>query len=359
MRLKERGIFVKNHVTVGFNYTYKCPLKCNFCANPKSVIGDKEFTSEELTHLVIEFSKHQDVDRFVLTGGEPFLYIKDIIKALKTIRSFGVQQPFRMVTSGYWGNTNKYVEEIIDKLKLLGVDEICLSYDFEHAQYVSSDAIKTILHHAKRVGILTEISGTFWNETDNLESLISISDGTCKRNTLVMPTGRAKSHFQGKKRYNIAPEEKVSCGHPRSYSLSIYPDGEVYPCCAGGFSRDAKLGCGNVYIESPKSIISNVYSNFHVRIAKEIGFDKLYHIIQIKHPEIYDQLINFSDIDSVCQVCESIHSDSDLLKKLTDVYKDMEIDYIISDLENWWDKIEEFTLDQKLKEKPSNESIAQ
>ncbi|MCC3380548.1 hypothetical protein JO375_14030 [Paenibacillus sp. UY79] len=45
-------------------------------------MGDKEFTPEELTHLVIEFSKHKDVEKFVLTGGEPFLFVSEENKVL-------------------------------------------------------------------------------------------------------------------------------------------------------------------------------------------------------------------------------------------------------------------------------------
>jgi MoaA/NifB/PqqE/SkfB family radical SAM enzyme len=339
---------MKNHILVGFNYTYRCPLKCNFCGNPKSVIGENEFTTQNLIELVIKFSNFQEVERFVITGGEPFLYIDDIIKALKIIRENNVTQPFRIVTSGFWATEDDKVEYVLNILKLLGIDEISLSYDYEHAKYVSVKSILRIVKYAQKNGIKIEVSGTFWNENETLDDLIKLNKSVIERNNLVMPTGRAAEFFHQKKRYSYIVKKKSTCGQPFFYSLSIYPDGEVYPCCAGGFSKDAKLSCGNVYKDEINKIISNLYFSFHLRIAKDIGFGKLYELIKEEDQSLFKELINFSEIDTICQICTFIHSNESLMKRLDEIYNKMEIDYLTSDLDNWWKKIEMYNLENNL-----------
>jgi Predicted Fe-S oxidoreductases len=331
---------MRNYAIVGFVYSHRCPLDCNYCCHPKSIVGRTDLTPELVKPVIIEFSKHPDVVRFAFTGGEPFLFIEEIKQIMKDCRSEGVKQPFHIATSGYWATTEEYTAQILKELKSLGLSAICLTYDYEHARNVSPDSILRIVRYGGDLGLRIEIFGTFWNKGERVEHLLPSLEKTFTRSILAMPVGRAKSRFQGTARYNLPKSDKLSCGSPHVYSLSIYPDGEVYPCCAGGFNRQAKLSCGNAFSDTPMSILTSAFTNFHVRIAKEIGFDRLYDRIAISNPELFMSLTPFEAVDSVCQICEKIHADTNLMEHIRSVYEEMEIEYVLTDLEQWWNKLQ-------------------
>jgi MoaA/NifB/PqqE/SkfB family radical SAM enzyme len=287
-----------------------------------------------VTPLVIAFSKVPSVTRFVFTGGDPFLYIEEIIEIMRSSRTAGVTQPFHIVTSGYWAKSDEIVSELLERLKLVGLDALCLSHDHEHARWVPADHIKRIATHSLIHGIAVNVFGIFWNKNEHIEDLLPPLDGVEMFSNVALSIGSARKLYGIGPRYNFPEEKKYSCGRPLSYEVSIYPNGEVYPCCSGGFNKEAKLLCGNAFNDDPAAIIENVYKNFHVRIAKEVGFDKLYERVRETRPDLYGRLPSFAQRDSVCEVCRDLHSSQELQEALTPVYEEMEVDYILDRMES-------------------------
>src|SRR6185312_12642219 len=100
-----RGLSV-NFATVGFIYNYPCPLKCNFCCHTKENVGEGRLHPGNVVPLILDFARYENVRRFAFTGGDPFVYIREILEIMRAARAAGVAQPFHMVTSGYWAKTD-------------------------------------------------------------------------------------------------------------------------------------------------------------------------------------------------------------------------------------------------------------
>lgn len=323
---------MRNYAIVGLIYSQACPLSCNFCCHTKEVVGHGKFSPDLVTPFLLDFSKRPEVIRIAFSGGDPFLFLPDILEIMSRLRSEGVTQPFHMVTSGYWATDLKACEKVLSELSALGMDALDVSYDTEHARFVPRDRIDNISTACHALGIKLEIFGNFWNSAERVEDLLpNLKKFDKMYSNLVMPIGAARVHFKGP-RYQIPEEKKYACGKPGVYDVAIYPDGTVYPCCSGGFNKEAKLECGNVFSDSAEDILRAVFTNFHARIAKEIGFDKLYKYAELVNPELFSRLPKFSDVDSVCEICRDINSNPALRTSLDEIYNELELDYVMKSI---------------------------
>ena len=327
---------MKNYAIVGFIYNHPCPLKCNFCCHTAEVVGPGKLTPEKVAPVIERFAVHDSVVRFAFSGGDPFLFLDEIMLTMKTVREAGVTQPFHMVTSGYWADSDEVAMDILRPLFDLGMDNLCLSFDREHAKYVPVEYIYRIERTCVQLGIKLEVFGVFWDEGDTVEKVAPGLTHAKTYSDLAMPIGAARNLFLEGARYQQADSKKFSCGKPKVYDVAIYPNGDVFPCCSGGFNKEAKLECGNVFRDESSEILNRVFTNFHVRIAKEIGFNRLYDIVREKRPDLYDRLTPFEAVDSVCEICRNIHASEDLRADLREVYEEMEIDYVLSEVDKDW-----------------------
>lgn len=226
--------------------------------------------------------------------------------------------------------------DVLSGLKDLGLDAIKLSYDTEHGRFVSSEQIMAVVRAANTLNLKAEVYATFWDKTETLHDLLPELDGLATIQThVVVPAGRAKQVGTWP-RHDLREELKYSCGEPGYYSIAIYPDGDAYPCCSGDFNKKAKLSCGNINSDQPEDILRNAFANFHVRIAKELGFGAFYAMIREHYPDLLQELTPFSAVDSVCEICRDVRRVA--AGKLDHVYERMEIEYVLTMAEWHWKK---------------------
>lgn len=321
---------MRDFAHVGFVYSRACPLKCDFCCHTIENVGLGRFHPSSVIPIVHDFAQHSSVRRFVFTGGEPFLFIDEILNILRKIRSDGVQQPVHIVTSGNWATTQPKADELISELYSLGMDSIWISYDYEHARFVPVENLERIANSCRSHSMPMKVQGVFWDQSERVEDLLDNLKfrDVHMSSTPVAKIGKARINWVKRHpRISLPDSDKHSCGSPRIYNIAIYPDGEAYPCCAGGFQKEAKLRTGNVFRDSAQVVLEETFGLFHARIAKEIGFDKLYKLIEEQRPDLVSELPKFSEATTVCEVCRDIHSSPNLFRRLKPMYDALEISY--------------------------------
>jgi len=302
------------------------------------VVGKRRLRRKTIEDCLIRFSREAAVTDFGFTGGDPFVYIEDIKAALAGARQAGVRQNFQMTTSAYWATDRIQVQSTLTELATLGLNRLMLSFDHEHAKWVSADQILMVCDVAGDLGIRVYVSGTFWNEHDRVLDMLpqlASRPHVSAHNHVVTPMGRAKK-ASWPRRYQIPLETKLSCGDPGYYTFSIYPDGEVYPCCAGGFQIEGKLSCGNIHRDTPAKILFAGMTNFHVRMAKEFGWNVLYALVEREAPELRETLPRFEDFDSPCEICRDLNVG--LRERLMPIYHIIEREYAKARVEQEWQR---------------------
>jgi hypothetical protein len=241
------------------------------------------------------------------------------------------------MTACHWAESPEQVLAILTEMKLLGLELLGLSYDRQHSRWVTPGQIEMVCDAARDLDIRVRITGTFWDVGDKVEHLIPALAARPEIETfdyLVMDEGRARTSASWPRAYRIPVEDKYSCGRPGAYSLSVYPDGEVYPCCAGGLQIEGKLSCGNVHRDSPARILYAAMTDFHVRMVKEYGWGVLYALVESMAPELVEHLPDMEKADSVCVLCRDLNLT--LGEKLKPVYAQIEQEYARTRAEHEW-----------------------
>ena len=221
-------------------------------------------------------------------------------------------------------------------MQALGLDLLGLSYDREHARWVTPAQIAQVCDAAARLGIRVNITGVFWDEGDSVEAMLPALSAHPARVRIVnmpaAPIGEARR--QPLTAFQVPIEKKLSCGQPGTYSLALYPDGHVYPCCSGGFQIEGRLSCGNVHTDSPARILYAASTNFHVRLVKEFGWGLLYEIVAREAPDLLTRLPSFDQASGVCEICRDLNVG--LKDLLAPIYEPIEIEYARTRAEFEW-----------------------
>jgi MoaA/NifB/PqqE/SkfB family radical SAM enzyme len=328
---------MRDRAFIAFVLSHACPLKCDFCCSIREVVGQGRIRRGMIEDCMIRFAAEPAVERFTFTGGEPFLWLGDIKAAVASARKAGVSQPIHFVTACHWAKDSASVRETLADLKDLGLEHLGLSYDRQHSKWVAPEQIEMVCDAARDLGIGVRITGTFWDVGDKVEDLIPAIASRPEVDTanyLVMDEGRARTSASWPRAYRIPVEDKYSCGRPGAYSLSIYPDGEVYPCCAGGLQIEGKLSCGNVHRDSAAHILFAAMTDFHVRMVKEYGWGVLYALVESMAPDLIEHLPDMEKADSVCTICRDLNLD--LKDRLAPVYSEIEKEYARTRAEHEW-----------------------
>ena len=148
--------------------TYKCNIRCSFCKyncgpHRKGIMGINDFKNE------IEKAYKDGYNNYIfIEGGEPLLESAIIFKYLKSILIFNADK--YIITNGFWGNTNIYMD-ILDDLKKVGLKGVIFEYDFFHSVFINIDVLKEAILMCMKSGLEVMfkadfISGDIKNEID-------------------------------------------------------------------------------------------------------------------------------------------------------------------------------------------------
>jgi hypothetical protein len=295
-------------------YGMACPLKCDFCCHPVEEYGPVKMTVDEAIDWIGQAAHVASVKRVVFTGGEPFLYYRDLLAILEATQHVGL--PVRIVTAAHWATDVEKAMALLRPLKERGLAELSVSTDPSHQAFVPRAYAEYAIQAAQKLGLICEIAAVFWHPGQNLNAVVTIPDGVGQVVHLAVPIGRGKHRAVSPAEYGIEPSRFGACGRPRQFDVTIYPDGNVYPCCSGGFNIQAKLSFGNLGQEPLSVIIDRIHHDRYVRVLFSLGLTPIYELARQKFPELLAELPDPSPYVSICQLCARIHSDTGVLAKL-------------------------------------------
>lgn len=287
----------------------KCTAQCDFCTNESSPSGKTHLASETCKQLVKQ-ARSLGFDRVGFSGGEPFLYRELLLELTEIAQENSLG--FVIATNGYWGKNFHEAQSLLCKLKKQGLIKLQLSYDVEHAKYVNERAIYNVLNVCAELGVPVILYSAYYPGEKRINDLLDLANyGNVEINEgKVLKVGRAKNNvvkFLGK----ISEESQLGLC-PKLLQLTVNFDGEVYPCCSvGGFSSGLSVGSivRNGIEDLSKSIFEKTFVSYLQNhdanwIAREI-----------------EEKIGGS-FSSVCELCNFIHSDKNLLNTYSSIAED-------------------------------------
>lgn len=163
--------------------------------------------------------------RTVMTfGGEPLLYPETVYAVMETASELNIQKR-QIITNGYFSKDAARIREVARRLAESGVNDLRLSADAFHQEYIPLEPVKIFAEEAKSVGIPIKIQPAW---------LVSRDDGN---------------------EYNIRTKEIIS--EFAEFEIGeadgnvIFPEGNALKYFADYFADSAP---DNPYVEDPADV---------------------------------------------------------------------------------------------------------
>jgi MoaA/NifB/PqqE/SkfB family radical SAM enzyme len=181
---------LKSLKKIGIILGFSCTNSCKHCITssfPKHPIG---LTDDEIENICKELYLYRgSLEEIVFSGGEPTLYLRQIKLILSKIQELKMNPKIRMVTNGHFAKTFDSCLFLRDISKL---NNISISFDKFHEEFVSFDNVKNLSKFCKKYGISFDVNCTIETPFDfKYKTLCEKNDIPFYYSRLFL-TGRAK-----------------------------------------------------------------------------------------------------------------------------------------------------------------------
>ncbi len=273
---------------IEFTVTYLCNSSCSHCQFGEEEKG-KTFPShvdkEKAVEIVRKVGGAYTPKSIMTFGGEPLLYPEIVCAIHEQAKKMGI--PIRdVITNGFWSTKAEKIQEIAQNLAKSGVNEVSISVDCFHQEFIPLKTVKKTATSLIDAGIERVRWNPCWvvsKDNDNkynrrtkaiLQKLHNLQVEESEGNS-VQPKGKARSSLA-----EFFPPRtampKGKCGDiPYTEKLdsvktiSVEPDGRVAVC--------ENFYIGNAFKSDIIDILEN-YDPFKIPEAKSIlekGMDGL------------------------------------------------------------------------------------
>ena len=216
--------YLKNLEKIEFVVTYACTGRCKHCSegDHKScgVYMDPALAADALKKIVTAYP----IKTVMTFGGEPLLYPETVCAVMKTASELNIPKR-QIITNGYFSKDAARIREVARRLAEAGVNDLRLSADSFHQEYIPLEPVKIFAEEAKAAGIPIRIQPAW---------LVSRDDGN---------------------EYNIITKQIISefaeLGIKEADGNVIFPEGNALKYFAEYFADSAP---DNPYVEDPADV---------------------------------------------------------------------------------------------------------
>jgi MoaA/NifB/PqqE/SkfB family radical SAM enzyme len=255
------------------------------------------------------------------TGGDPFVYYDDMLAISRRMAEYGL--PFTVISACAWATDDDVVDEMLQPLIDAGMTSITASHDPSHEQWVPRQNIVRVVSRAVALGARAGIFGTFYDSTrleDLFPEFADLEEVALEDRPVAFGVGRLKQTAQSRDAF----QGRELGGEPTCYrrvyhDVTVFWDGEVYPCCSVYNRATPGISYGNVYATTLREIWDRIEGSLFLRIVKRSGFRDLYALLGQLDPELARVLPNPSNAAGACQLCNQLMSDTDMSRRVHEV----------------------------------------
>lgn len=130
----------------GLLISYSCNAKCKHCY--LSCFGKSEGRmrlEDAVNHLKSFKEEGIPKEEIHITGGEPFLNLNYLTDILSTAKLAGYSGFGFVETNAFWATEKKKCERVLESIKKIGVEKLCISADIYHQEFVPISRVKTLV----------------------------------------------------------------------------------------------------------------------------------------------------------------------------------------------------------------------
>lgn len=289
-----------------------CNITCRHCAPECGPAVRHPWDVAMLERCITEAVRIPNLRKNIhFAGGEPFLYFPQMLQ----LAGHGHKHGFgcSIVTNGFWGVNETRAERMIAKLVEQGLRRVELSVDHFHLEFLPARTIRQALCVLKRAGVFVcmRVVTTRRHQVD--ETLRQFTpedlDGVEVNASGLIPTGRAIREVSEDEYYVSADGVNGCCAD--FLNLTIRPDGNVGPCCAGA-ENTPSLSLGNVHLASLDRIVKDGERKQFLKQVVEEGPSSFFS--RLREAGLGHKIR--AEYTSICQTCSELFRDPEVLEAL-------------------------------------------
>jgi hypothetical protein len=219
---------------VNFRFTYHCNVACRHCYNSSGPHAKAQRIELEAMLGIIAQMAEAGIDALNLTGGEPFLYVDDLVALIAAGRAAGLHE-ISIYSNGFWGSTPDKARQMLQRLAAAGFmrgarDHLKLSTGIYHQEFIDLERLMAIGRRffdmfGRRLLVDCELPPGTREPPLKIRQVLDAHDRyTTVVYRQVLPLGRGQA-LPGSALHRIdAPCRRID-------QLTFDPDGSVRPCC--------------------------------------------------------------------------------------------------------------------------------
>jgi len=293
--------------------TDRCNARCAMCyqaAGPRGsdLRGDGRLSLQVVLRVIEEAAELPDLgNRVHVSGGESFINYDEVLTIFRHAKSRGFAN-IGATTNGFWAINRPIAEHRCAELAEAGVNYLEVSIDYWHLPFISLDRVRTLLLATRRTGI-NVLLRTLSSRRHHIDSLLaSFKDEELMHviiaNGRVHPVGRGATEIPMEDIY-IGKGVQGCCED--LLTLTIAPNGNVYPCCAGADMTES-LASGNVNHDTLAEAVFKMKTDRTIREVIHAGTGNLIPLVEKLG---YGDRLKPS-YSSICHLCWDIFKDNEL-----------------------------------------------
>lgn len=316
--------------TLVFLVTEKCTAKCRFCGPRCSPEADPTYLESVFMNQVLDRAYElYDLGLVAFIGGEPLLKPENLKSVIMNAKARGINT--RIVTNGFWGKTIKSAETMSANLAKWGLDEVNISVDDYHQEFVPIESvincvnalrkssIKIILAH--KVGLNTKHDVQFYERKLGEKIVLIDSRSELRHNmigfcsTYTQPIGwSAETENPNNWLKKFGSQSKFKGCDQVMSMIAINSQGKLSACCGLASRHIPALLGENVNKVGLKKAIDAANVSTLWNLLAQIGPEGIIQFIKNKNPQhkFLDGYVG------KCHACESLFSDEINLKILAE-----------------------------------------
>ena len=136
--------------------TRRCTAACDHCSVGSSPTAKSAISAARIHALIDEARAVSSLRRIVFTGGECFLFGKELDAFVR--RAHGAGFETRAITNGYWAVNPRAARARMESLRAAGLDELMISTGSFHARFVPLPRVLHAARAAAAAGIPSRIA---------------------------------------------------------------------------------------------------------------------------------------------------------------------------------------------------------
>jgi organic radical activating enzyme len=142
----------------GIISNYDCSIQCVHCAHNSSTLRKKGFISEKMAAKILSKLESVGCKSLHIEGGEPFLYVDDLIRLVKQINDSSIKLEYIATNCSWYKNKNN-TKKILSSLKEQGLCRLFLKVSPFQNEHIPLKKVQNVANIATQLGM----SVILWN----------------------------------------------------------------------------------------------------------------------------------------------------------------------------------------------------